>query len=157
MGIPDDAMSPTEPAQILVIEDNPGHCELLREALTLQGLGSSSRIEQRAETALAFLEAQAAASQSALPRLILLDLKLRGEHGLEWLHRLRRDDRFASIPVVILTTSDDHRDIAAAYAASANGYVVKPDTFDDLVAMIGDLCRYWLTWNRSWSPIQRPC
>lgn len=132
--------------QVLVIEDHPGHRELLAEALALQGFGRTSRIERRLDDALAFLEATAALPDS-LPRVILLDLKLGEGDGREWLRRLRRDRRFATIPVVILTMSDHHRDIAAAYAAGANAYVVKPDTFDDLVTMIGDLCRFWLTWN----------
>ncbi|MCX5724210.1 MAG: response regulator [Nitrospirae bacterium] len=85
----------------------------------------------------------------SLPSLILLDLNLRGEHGCNLLKRLRSDDRFAALPVVVFTTSDDPADLAHSYSCGASGYVVKPDSFDALVHCTADLCRYWLTWNRS--------
>jgi CheY-like chemotaxis protein len=87
--------------------------------------------------------------RSGLPSLILLDLHLCGQNGCDLLKRLRSDARFAAIPVVIFTTSDDQNDLARCYTSGANGYVVKPGTFDELVHCTGDLCRYWLTWNRS--------
>ena len=87
--------------------------------------------------------------RSGLPSLILLDLQLCGQNGCDFLKRLRADARFAAIPVVVFTTSDDQTDLARCYASGANGYVVKPGTFDELVRCTADLCRYWLTWNRS--------
>ena len=87
--------------------------------------------------------------RSGLPSLILLDLNLRGEQGCDLLKRLRSDARFAALPVVAFTTSDDPTDLADSYSCGANGYVIKPGTFDELVHCITDLCRYWLTWNRS--------
>ena len=83
------------------------------------------------------------------PSLILLDLNLRGQDGCDLLKRLRSDARFATLPVVVFTTSDDQTDLARSYSCGANGYVVKPGTFDELVHCIGDLCRFWLQWN-SW-------
>ena len=87
--------------------------------------------------------------RSGLPSLILLDLKLGRRNGCDFLKRLRADARFAAIPVVVFTTSDDQTDLARCYASGANGYVVKPGTFDELVHCTGDICRYWLKWNRS--------
>ena len=78
-----------------------------------------------------------------------MDLQLRGQNGCDFLKLLRADARFAAIPVVVFTTSDDQTDLARCYASDANGYVVKPGTFDELVHCTADLCRYWLTWNRS--------
>jgi two-component system response regulator len=86
---------------------------------------------------------------AAPPSLILLDLQLRGQNGCDFLRRLRADARFAAIPVVVFTTSDDQTDLARCYASGANGYVVKPGTFDELVHCTGDICRYWLKWNRT--------
>lgn len=83
------------------------------------------------------------------PSLILLDLKLGRRNGCDFLIRLRADARLAAIPVVVFTTSDDQTDLASCYANGANGYVVKPGTYDELVHCTGDICRYWLTWNRS--------
>ena len=84
-----------------------------------------------------------------LPSLILLDLQLRGQNGCDFLNRLRSDPRFAAIPVVVFTTSDDQTDLARCYACGANGYVVKPGTFDELVECARDLCSFWLKWNRT--------
>lgn len=82
------------------------------------------------------------------PTLVLLDLKLRGERGLDTLRHIKQDHRLSHIPVVILTSSDDTADLQSCYRAGANGYVVKPGTFDELVQCTGDLCRYWLKRNR---------
>lgn len=83
-----------------------------------------------------------------LPSLILLDLQLCGRNGCDLLKRLRADARFAVIPVVVFTTSDDPQDLTACYASGTNGYVVKPGTFEQLVHCTMDLCRYWIDWNR---------
>jgi two-component system, chemotaxis family, response regulator Rcp1 len=95
--------------------------------------------------------------RSDLPSLILLDLHLRGQNGCDFLKRLRADPRFAAIPVVVFTTSDDQHDLSRCYASGANGYVVKPGTFAELVHCTADLCRYWLTWNRSLSMVETKC
>ena len=111
---------------------------------------STARVERGPSQAArsASKETMPAASTS-LPSLVLLDLQLSGQNGCDLLKRLRADARFAVIPVVVFTTSDDQTDLARCYASGANGYVVKPGTFDDLVHCTADLCRYWLTWNRS--------
>ncbi len=95
--------------------------------------------------------------RSGYPSLILLDLRLCGQNGCDLLRRLRADVRFAAIPVVVFTTSDDQTDLATCYASGANGYVVKPGTFDDLVRFVDDLCRYWLKWNRTLSMVETRC
>ena len=66
-----------------------------------------------------------------------------------FLKQLRSESPLATMPVVVFTTSDDASDLAAAYANGANGYVVKPATFDELVHCIGDICRYWINRNRT--------
>ncbi|MCG3777534.1 MAG: Response regulator rcp1 [Nitrospira sp.] len=83
-----------------------------------------------------------------LPALILLDLNLCAKNGCDLLKRLRSDTRFAALPVVIFTTSDDPDDLAVSYSCGANGYIVKPSSFNELVRCITDLCAYWLIWNR---------
>lgn len=83
-----------------------------------------------------------------LPSLILLDLHLRNQDGCDVLKRLRADARLAAIPVVIFTTSDDQHDLARCQANGANGYVVKPGTFAELIQCTTDICRYWLERNR---------
>jgi CheY-like chemotaxis protein len=95
--------------------------------------------------------------RSGLPSLILLDLNLRGQDGCDFLKRLRSDPRFATIPTIIFTTSDDQHDLARCYSCGANGYVVKPGTFAELVQCTGDICRYWIDRNRVISMIETPC
>jgi DNA-binding response OmpR family regulator len=92
-----------------------------------------------------------------LPSLIVLDLKLRNGSGLGLLKRLRADVRLAHVPVIIFTTSDAAVDLAACYAAGANGYVVKPGLFEQLVEFVRDLSRYWIHWNRSPYMVETKC
>ena len=139
-------------ASLLLIEDSPGERELFRQALLRTDLDVILYAEQDLEAALHFLR-----SRSNLPSLILLDWHLRHERGDVFLKRLRSEPRFAAVPVVAFTTSDDVTDLSTAYAPAANGYVVKPDTFEDLVHCIGDICRYWLTRNRTPYPVETTC
>jgi DNA-binding response OmpR family regulator len=134
-------------ASILLIEDSPGECELFRLALAQAGVDAALYTEHDAEGALHFLADRAAHGQ--LPAVILLDWHLQKTRGDRFLTKLRSDARLASIPVVVFTTSDDSFDVAAGYGCGANGYVVKPGTFDELIRFAGDLCRYWLSWNRT--------
>lgn len=134
--------------RILVVEDNPGYRELLHQALSQHGLGSVAQFEPDVDAASAWLRRLAVSSQQTLPALILLDLKLNGDSGLKLLRHVRHDSRLVHLPVVIITTSDDPHDISACYAAGVNGYVIKPETFGGLTALVGDLCRYWLNWNQ---------
>ena len=131
-------------SSILLVEDSPGECELFRRALAQARLDVALYSEYDAEAALHFLR-----NQQRLPSLILLDWHLRNRHGDAFLKQLRSESRFAGIPVVVFTTSDDASDLNAAYVNGANGYVVKTATFDDLVRFVTDLYRYWLTWNRT--------
>ena len=77
--------------------------------------------------------------------------------GDGFLKRMRAEPRFAAIPVVAFTTSDDGTDLSAAYANAVNGYVVKPETFEDLVLCVGDICRYWLSRNRTPYWVETTC
>jgi CheY-like chemotaxis protein len=139
-------------ASILLIDDSPGERELFHEALMRTDLDVVLYAEQDANAALYFLK-----HRPELPSLILLDWHLRHERGDVFLRRLRSERRFAAIPVVAFTTSDEVADLSAAYANAVNGYVVKPDTFEDLVQCMEDICRYWLTRNRTPHPVKTPC
>ena len=119
------------------------------------GVVSTARVERGPSQAAR--SASTETMPAASPSLILLDLHLRGQNGCDFLKRLRADPRFAAIPVVVFTTSDDQHDLSRCYASGANGYVVKPGTFAVLVHCTADLCRYWLTWNRSLSMVETKC
>jgi DNA-binding response OmpR family regulator len=140
---------------ILLIEDSPGECELFRLALVKTGLDVALYTEHDAEAAFHFLEDRA--HHHPLPALTLLDWHLQKTHGDAFLTRLRTDARFAQIPVVVFTTSDASSDVVSAYTNGANGYVVKPGTFDELVRFVTDLCGYWLTWNKTLSMVETRC
>jgi CheY-like chemotaxis protein len=111
------------------------------------GVVSTARVE-RAPSERA-RSASTETMPAAPPYLILMDLQLRGQNGCDFLKRLRSDPRFAAIPAVVFTTSDDSSDLASAYANGANGFVVKPGTYDQLVECVRDLCYFWLKWNRT--------
>ncbi|MDF2459882.1 MAG: DNA-binding response regulator, CheY like [Nitrospira sp.] len=140
------------PTSVLLIDDSPGERELFREALMRTDFDVVLYSEQDAEAALHFLK-----HRPELPSLVLLDWHLRHERGDVFLKRLRSEGRFAAIPVVAFTTSDQVSDLSAAYANAVNGYVVKPATFEDLVQCVGDICRYWLTRNRTPYFVETPC
>lgn len=128
---------------MLLIDDSPGECELFRLALAQTGLDAVLFDERETDAALHFLKVETKVEV----KLIVLDWRLRHETGTVFLERLRADTRLAAIPVVVFTTSDDVSDMMNAYAGGANGYVVKPGTFDELVHCVRDICRYWLSWN----------
>lgn len=136
----------TPSKRILLVEDSQAQSELLEQALAHHGWSGSAQVVRDGAFALATL--LNATSSDRLPDLVLIDIKLKSESGINLVHRLRADPRLAMLPVVMFTTSDDPNDILTAYAAGANGYVVKPDTFEELTVMARDLCGYWLKWNR---------
>ncbi len=132
------------PSSILLIDDSPGECELLRQALAQAGYQGRLEVTHDHLGALTLLSLN---SQSDEPALILLDLKLHGERGVDVLRQLKQNPRYAHIPIVILTSSDDSLDIRACYQAGANGYVVKPGEFEDLVTLVLHLWKFWIEHN----------
>lgn len=132
------------PPSILLIDDSPGECELFRQALTQAGYKGTLTITDGSLAAMLHLTDHVMGDE---PALILLDLKLRGERGVDVLTRLKQDARYAHIPIVILTSSDDVADIRACYQAGANGYVVKPGQFQDLVALVLHTWKFWIEHN----------
>lgn len=141
--------------RILLVEDSPGECELFRQALEQAKFAGHFSTAPDAGTALKVLEASAGTLAGALPWLMVLDLKLPSQSGLALLRHIRQDSRFAHVPVVMLTTSDDPHDMQACYEAGANGYVVKPGTLAELVTFVKDLSRFWLIWNRTHKSVAR--
>jgi two-component system, chemotaxis family, response regulator Rcp1 len=136
----------------LLIDDSAGERELFRQALLRTDLDVVLYAEQDAEAALHFLR-----DRPDLPALILLDWHLHHQRGDFFLKRLRSEPRFTTIPVVAFSTSDDAADLSAAYANTVSGFVVKPDTFEDLVRCVSDICRYWLARNRTPHRVETAC
>jgi len=122
------------------------------------GVTSTARVERGPSEAARSASTESMPDASPLlPSLILLDWRLGKQRGDEFLKRLRATTRLAAIPVIVFTTSDDDSDLSLAYACGANGYVVKPSTFAELVQCTTDICRYWLEQNRQPSPVKTSC
>ncbi len=140
----------TGEGRVLLVEDDAAHAELIRRALADHGVASSVAHVEDGEAALDYLlrrGAYAAPGSAPRPHLILLDLRLPKLDGLHVLEEVRRHGAFDDLPVVVLTTSRSADDVARAYRARANSYLVKPLDFDGLSRLIADLGTYWLRWN----------
>lgn len=129
---------------ILLIEDNPDDAGLVTRALRKEDPGTSVLHLNNGEEALDYL---LGADGGNLPRLILLDLKMPKVDGLELLSRIKADERTREVPVVMLTSSNQHSDIRASYRLGANSYIVKPVEFDGFVKAVAGISRYWLQLN----------
>lgn len=136
--------------EILLVEDNPSDIELTERALKKAHVMNRLVVAEDGVEALDYLfgtGAHAGRDVTKQPAFILLDLKLPRLGGLEVLQRIRADERTRRLPVVILTTSDEHEDLAKAYDRGANSYVRKPVDFVRFVAAVEQLGLYWLVTN----------
>jgi len=135
---------------VLLVEDNPNDAELTMRALRASVRGERFLHVEDGVKALGmlFAEGDAPARLAKPPRMILLDLKLPKLDGLEVLRRVKQDERTRSIPVVVLTSSREERDILESYRLGANSYLVKPVGFEEYIAAIKEACRYWLVLNQ---------
>jgi two-component system, response regulator len=141
----------TQAAEILLVEDNPADVELTLRALEKNRVANRINVVRDGEEALDFLfcrDAYAHRAGSAPPKVILLDLKLPKVDGLEVLRQVKGDPRTRAIPVVVLTSSTEERDLVASYNLGANSYIQKPVDFEQFQATIGQLGLYWLVINQ---------
>ncbi len=130
---------------ILLVEDNDDDVRLTRRALHKAGIANELVVVGDGLAALSYLRAVAA--NNALPALMLLDLKLPRLDGHGVLHALRTDPQLRCLPVVVLTTSEEHADITESYTRGANSYVRKPVDFEHFATAIQQLGLYWLVLN----------
>lgn len=128
---------------VLVAEDAVADRLLLQEAFLKAGDPVDLRLVNNGDELLAYLHRLAPFAKARLPDLILLDLNMPSMCGFEALTHIKGDPELRHIPVVVLTTSKDEEDIARAYAGGANTFIPKPDSFDELAAVIQVLCRFW--------------
>ena len=135
------------PAYILLVEDNPDDEKLTLRALKQSEVPNETVVARDGEEACTFLFGNGDALER-LPDLVLLDLKLPKVGGLEILQRMRRDERTKSVPIVILTSSDEERDIMMSYNLGANSYIRKPVDYAQFIETVKLLGQYWLTANR---------
>jgi two-component system response regulator len=140
---------------ILLVEDNPTDAELAMLALKERNLANKLVWVKDGAEALDFIFATGAyASRNVenYPSVILLDLRLPKVDGLEVLRRIKADERTRRIPVVVVTSSKEDRDVVASYDLGVNSFISKPVEFNEFAKVVSDLGYYWLFINRP--PIQ---
>jgi CheY-like chemotaxis protein len=131
--------------EILLVEDNPGDVVLVREALGDGPVNVGLSVAADGETALARLRRQGAFADAARPDLVLLDLNLPRQGGLEVLAAVKGDERLRRTPVVVFTSSEAERDVAAAYDLHANCYVIKSADLEQFLGVVKRVVEFWLT------------
>lgn len=137
--------------EILLVEDNPDDLELALMALKKGSLANRIQVARDGEEALDFLFCRNAHQERSFetpPRVVLLDLKLPKVDGLEVLRAVKSDPRTRSIPIVVMTSSKEQRDMVEGYQLGVNSYIQKPVDFDQFRDIISKLGFYWLVINQ---------
>ena len=136
--------TPVRPAEVLLVEDNPGDARLTLEALKEGKVLNRVSVVPDGVEAMAFLRRQGPYADVPRPNLILLDLNLPKKDGREVLAEIKTDPDLKRIPVVILTTSQAEEDIARTYDLHANCYVTKPVDLDKFLEVVRSIEDFWL-------------
>lgn len=134
-----------DPIEILMVEDNPSDVRLTREAFKDAKVRNRMHVAVDGEDAMAYLRQEGRHRDALKPDLILLDLNLPKKNGREVLAEIKADPELKRIPVVILTTSDDEKDIFTAYDLHVNAYIKKPVDLDQFIKIVEAVEDFWLT------------
>lgn len=137
-------------ADVVLVEDDPADAELILESLGTDGMGRRVHVAPDGEDALDYVFCRAAYASrppGEMPRLVILDINATKVGGLDVLRQLKHDPRTATIPVVMLTSSNLLRDVTAGYELGANSYVQKPVDFTQFRETVRLLGVYWLSVN----------
>jgi len=132
---------------ILLVEDDPDHEALAIRALRKANVVNEIKVARDGAEAIEFVQGIVGGT-NAMPQLILLDLKLPKVDGLDVLRAIRAAEKTAILPVVVLTSSDEERDIVASYRLGVNSYIRKPVNFTDFAEATRQLGMYWLLLNQ---------
>ncbi|MEK7786616.1 MAG: response regulator [Chloroflexota bacterium] len=140
-----------KPVEILLVEDNPNDVELTLRAFQKNNITNPIHVARDGAEALEFIFATGAYAGRKMengPKVILLDLKLPLVDGLEVLREVKADPRTRLIPVVVLTSSREERDIVESYKLGVNSYIVKPVDFEQFTESVRQLGLYWVLLNQ---------
>jgi CheY-like chemotaxis protein len=143
-------MNTIEMTEILLVEDNPQDLELALRALRKAHVANRVHVARDGVEAVEFIFGEGAHSARRglpPPKVVLLDLKLPKLDGLEVLKRIKGDPRTRAIPVVVLTSSQEQRDVVESYQLGVNSYIVKPVDFEQFASAVQNLGLYWLLIN----------
>jgi chemotaxis family two-component system response regulator Rcp1 len=133
------------PAEILLVEDNPGDVRLTQEALKEGKVLNNLHVVEDGVEAMAFLRQEGQYADAPRPDVILLDLNLPRKNGREVLAEVKADEDLRRIPVVILTVSQAEEDILKSYDLNGNCYVTKPLDLDQFIKVVKSIEEFWLT------------
>lgn len=134
-----------DPINILLVEDSPADAKLTRIAFNNLRIDNQVQVVRDGVQALAYLRKQGAYKDSPRPDLILLDLNLPGKDGREVLTEIKDDEALKTIPVVILTTSSEERDIVDTYSLHANSFITKPVDLEGFMSVVRGIEDFWFT------------
>ena len=136
---------------IILVEDNPTDAELTLDALQTHRLSNRVKVLRDGQEALDYFFGTgnyAGRDVYDRPKVVLLDLKLPKVDGLDVLRSLRADERTKTLPVVVLTSSNEHRDRIRSYDLGVNSYIVKPVEFDKFADAVAEIGLYWVLMNK---------
>jgi two-component system response regulator len=140
-----------EEVEILLVEDNSKDAEMTQRALRKNNLGNKLHWVKDGAEALdyAFCRGEySGRSAGRPPRLILLDIKMPKVDGIEVLRQLKADEKMRSVPVVVMTSSNEERDVVDSYRLGVNSYIVKPIEFSVFLEVVAKIGLYWVLTNR---------
>lgn len=139
----------TEIKRILIVDDSENDVELTKSVLTQNNLANEIIVAEDGEEALDYLYKRGKfANERGNPAIILLDMKMPKMNGIEVLKIIRADNQFSAIPIIILTSSREERDLMESYRYGANSYVVKPVDIPQFINAIKSLGQYWIVINQ---------
>lgn len=138
---------------ILMVEDNPMDLDLALQAFDEYAVGNPIDVCRDGEEALIYIDEHDRSDDPQLPLVVLLDLRLPKVDGLDVLRHARQSKVWQKIPIVVMTTSRENRDIDTAYELGANSYIVKPVDFDAFSEVVKTIKMYWLLTNQPPFPV----
>ena len=144
-------MSSYEEVEILLVEDNPKDAEMTQRALRKNNLGNKLHWVKDGAEALDYVFRRGdygGRSAARPPRLILLDIKMPKIDGIEVLRQIKADEKMRTVPVVVMTSSNEERDVVDSYRLGVNSYIVKPIEFPAFLEVVTKIGLYWVLTNR---------
>ncbi len=137
--------------EILLVEDNPADAEMTLRALRRNNLSNRVHWVKDGEEALEFMfrtGAYAGRDPAATPKLVMLDIKMPKVDGIEVLRRIKANEETRTVPVVVMPSSNEERDVVESYRLGVNSYIVKPVQFESFLETVAKIGLYWVITNR---------
>ncbi len=138
-------MNYSKQIEVLLIEDDPGDVDLMREGLEGAKVFIKLNVVDNGEQAMSYLRQEESYAEASRPDLVLLDLNIPKKDGRAVLSEMKADKGLKSIPVIVLTTSDAEADILMSYNLGANSYVTKPVGLEEFIKVVNTIEDFWLT------------